>query len=92
MTLMRSRTQNLFAGIAIVAALLMLSVRPAVAKNCDRACLGDLVTQYLKDMADHDPAALPVAPNVRFTENGDVMKLGDGLWRTPRASARIART
>jgi len=82
MTWMRSRTQNLFAGIAIVAALLILSVRPAVAKDCDRTCLGDLVTQYLKDMAAHNPAALPVAPNVRFTENGDVMKLGDGLWRT----------
>lgn len=82
MTWMRSRTQNLFAGIAIVAALLMLSVRPAVAKDCERACLDDLVTQYLKDMAAHNPAALPVAPNVRFTENGDVMKLGDGLWRT----------
>ena len=82
MTLMRSRIQDLFAGIAIVAALLMLSVRPALAKDCDRACLGDLVTQYLKDMAAHNPAALPVAPNVRFTENGGVMKLGDGLWRT----------
>jgi len=82
MTLMRSRTQNLLAGIAIVAALLVLSVRPAVANDCDRACLGDLVTQYLKDMAAHNPAALPVSPNVRFTENGDVMKLGDGLWRT----------
>ncbi|HUN28412.1 MAG TPA: hypothetical protein VMV65_01275 [Alphaproteobacteria bacterium] len=82
MPLMRSCNRNLFAGIAIVAALLVLSARPAVAKDCDRACLGDLVTQYLKDMAAHDPAALPVAPNVRFTENGDVMKLGDGLWRT----------
>ncbi|MGB7310745.1 MAG: hypothetical protein WBC67_16930 [Candidatus Acidiferrales bacterium] len=85
MTLMRSRTRNLFAGIAIVATLLVLSARPAVAKDCDRACLGDLVTQYLKDMAAHDPAALPVAPNVRFTENGGVMKLGDGLWRTASA-------
>jgi hypothetical protein len=82
MILMRSRPQNFLAGIAIVAALLMLSVRPAVAKDCDRACLGDLVTQYLKAMAAHNPAALPLAPNVRFTENGDVMKLGDGLWRT----------
>jgi hypothetical protein len=50
--------------------------------HCDRACLSDLVTQYLKDMVARDPGALPVASNVRFTENGDVMKLGDGLWRT----------
>jgi len=82
MTFLRPRTQTLCAGIAIVATLLVLSPRPAVAKNCDRACLGDLVTQYLKDLAGHNPAALPVAPTVRFTENGEVMKLGDGLWRT----------
>jgi hypothetical protein len=82
MTLMQPRTRNLFAGIAIVAALLLVSVRPAFAKDCDRACLSDLVTQYLKDMTAHNPAALPVSPNVRFTENGDVMKLGNGLWRT----------
>ncbi len=82
MSLIRSRSQNFFGAIAIVAALVMLSTRPAVATGCDRACLDDLVTQYLKDMVAHDPAALPVAPNVRFTENGDVMKLGDDLWRT----------
>lgn len=82
MTLLQSRTHNFLAGIAIVAALLMLSARPAVAKDCDRACLGDLVTQYLKDMVAHNSAALPTASNVRFTENADVMKLGDGLWRT----------
>lgn len=68
--------------MAIIATLLMLSARAAVAKDCDRACLGDLVAQYLKDMAGHNPAALPVAPNVRFTENGEVLKLGEGLWRT----------
>lgn len=82
MTFTRSRAENLFAAMAIVAMLLVLSARPAVAKDCDRACLGDLVTQYLNDMTAHNAAALPVAPNVRFTENGEVMKLGEGLWRT----------
>jgi hypothetical protein len=82
MTLLQSRTHNFFAGLALVAALLMLSARPAAGKDCDRACLSDLVTQYLKDMVARNPGGLPVASNVRFTENGDVMKLGDGLWRT----------
>src|ERR1700722_16648612 len=82
MTFLRSRIQNLFAVTAVVATLLMLSVRPAVTKDCDRECLGDLVTQYLKDMIGHNDAALPVAPNARFTENGEVLKLGDGLWST----------
>lgn len=84
MTLTPSRTRNLFAVLAIVAALL-LSARPAAAKDCDRACLGDLVTQYLHDMVAHNPAALPVAPSAKFTENAAVMKLGEGLWGTASA-------
>ena len=33
-------------------------------------------------MVAHNPGAVPVAANVRFTENSQVMKLGDGLWQT----------
>jgi hypothetical protein len=76
------RARSFFAGLAFLAALLMVCPRVAVARDCDRACLGDLVTQYLNDMVARNPGALPVASNIRFTENGDPMKLGDGLWRT----------
>lgn len=82
MTLLHSRISKPFAAYILVAALLVASARPAAAKNCNRACLGDLVTQYLDSMVAHNPAALPVTKNVRFTENGNVMKLGQGLWRT----------
>jgi hypothetical protein len=85
MILLQSRTRDVFAGIVVVAVLLMVSPRPAVARDCDRACLGDLVTQYLSDMASRNPGALPVTSDIRFTENGDVLKLGDGLWRTASA-------
>ncbi|MGB6450231.1 MAG: hypothetical protein WBE92_05725 [Steroidobacteraceae bacterium] len=81
-TMLHSRASKLFAGLALIAALLILSAWPAAAKGCDRGCLRDLVTQYLNDMVAHNASALPVTSNVRFTENGDVMKLGDGLWRT----------
>jgi hypothetical protein len=30
----------------------------------------------------HDPKRLPLAPNVKFTENGQRLNLGDGFWRT----------
>jgi hypothetical protein len=69
-------------SILLVAAWLTFLPQSLSAKVCDRACLGDLVTQYLQDMVAHHPSALPVTKNVRFTENGQVMKLGDGLWRT----------
>jgi hypothetical protein len=81
-------TRSFFVGLAFVAVLVVLSTRPAAADGCDRACLGDLVTQYLNDMVSRNPGALPVTSNIRFTENGDVLKLGDGLWRTASGVGR----
>ena len=55
------------------------------AEGCDRACLEGFVDQYLDALLAHDPARLPVAPGVRFTEDGQQLLLGDGLWRTLHA-------
>src|SRR5580658_6377917 len=52
----------------------------ARAADCDRECLRGLVTQYLNAMTAHNPGALPLASNARFTENAAEMKLGEGLW------------
>lgn len=49
---------------------------------CDRTCLEGFADQYLAAMVKHDPARLPLAPGARFTENGQELKLGDGLWNT----------
>jgi len=76
------RTHRFCAGLAFVAILWTLAARPATAASCDRACLGDLVTQYLNDMTARNPGALPASPNIRFTENGETLKLGDGLWKS----------
>jgi hypothetical protein len=52
----------------------------AQSNNCDRACLEGSVDQYLDAMAAHNPKALPLARNVKFTENGQRLELGEGLW------------
>lgn len=49
---------------------------------CDRGCLQGFITQYLDALIAHNPAALPAAANLKFTEDGVVMKPGDGLWKT----------
>jgi hypothetical protein len=51
------------------------------ATNCDRACLSSFLTQYLDAMVAHNPGKLPVAKDVKFTEDTVVMKLGEGLWK-----------
>jgi hypothetical protein len=49
--------------------------------KCDRACLAGFVTQYLDAMIAHTPETLPVAANVKFTEDCKEMKLGEGMWK-----------
>lgn len=53
--------------------------------SCDRACMKDLVDRYLAAMAAHDPSRLPLAKNVRLTENTVQLTLADGLWSTTTA-------
>ena len=57
------------------------SANLAGAADCDRDCLRGILTQYLNAMVAHNPGGLPLAFNVRFTEDAKEMKLGDGLWK-----------
>ena len=71
-------------ALAAVAALLALGIgRPADAQGaCDRKCLEGFVDRYLDAAVKHDPKAVPLAANVRFTENGQRLSIGDGMWRS----------
>ncbi len=50
--------------------------------NCDRACLEGLIDQYLAAVVAHDPKRLPLSEDVMYTENDQVLKVGDGFWKT----------
>jgi hypothetical protein len=66
-------------------ALLALCLWPASASaaTCDRACLSGLVTTYVDALVAHDPSKLPLAkPAVRYTEDSQDKKLGEGIWMT----------
>jgi hypothetical protein len=58
-----------------------LSVGP-IAANCNRACLEGLINQYLDAVVTHDPKRLPLSADVRYTEQEQVMEVGDGFWKT----------
>ena len=55
---------------------------PQGAPACDRPCLAGFVTQYVNAMIAHKPESLPVAANVKFTEDCKELKLGEGFWKT----------
>jgi hypothetical protein len=80
----------LFVALAILfAAALIVNLVPGVNAatgpiplNCNRACLEDVVNQYLAALSAHDPKRLPLSADVIYTENDQVMQVGDGFWKT----------
>ena len=50
--------------------------------NCDRACLENLINQYLDALVAHDPGPLPLSRDVQYTENSQILEVGDGFWKT----------
>jgi hypothetical protein len=52
------------------------------AGRCDRACLTGLTEQVMGALAAHDASRLPLRSDVRYTENGQTLRLNDGLWET----------
>jgi hypothetical protein len=50
--------------------------------NCDRACLEGVVDQYLAAVVARDPKRLPLSKDVKYTENAQVLEVGDGFWKT----------
>ncbi len=53
-----------------------------VSGPCDRACLEGFVDRYLDAAIARDPKLLPLAKNVKFTENGQRLVLPDAHWKT----------
>jgi hypothetical protein len=70
-------------GIALLSLLSTTLIAQAPAKKpaCDRACLQGYMDRYLKAMLDRNVGDDLFSRNVRFTENGITLPLGnEGLW------------
>ena len=74
------------AGLAVVAATLTLAHVGAatgpIPLDCNRACLEGVMNQYLAAVVAHDPKRVPLSEDVMYTENAQVIKVGDGFWKT----------
>ena len=66
--------------IVLVSAVMAFS--PARADDCDRNCLTNMITNYVDAIVAHDPLRLPLAGEVRYTEDSRKAELGKGLWQT----------
>ena len=76
---------------ALAVSIFPLAGLPGTAKaqlgngKCDRQCLEAFVDRYLDAVIANEPSAIELAPNVRFTENGQRLLIGDGLWNTMKS-------
>ena len=50
--------------------------------ECNRDCLYRLVDEYFDAMASRCACNVAMAPDVKYTENGQVVKPGEGIWKT----------
>lgn len=67
--------------VPIAALAPMLSASAQTSESCDRACLEGWVDRYLVAMRDGDVDPALFARDVKFTENGVRLPLGnEGLW------------
>ncbi|MEJ2109411.1 MAG: hypothetical protein P8Z37_05760 [Acidobacteriota bacterium] len=69
----------------VVLAFLLLSgfaatVSAGPAGSCDRDCLKGFITKYLDALVAQKPESLPLADNIKFTEDCNELKLGEGIW------------
>ena len=69
--------------------LFCLSSVSASAQECDRDCLAGMITQYIDALVNRDYSRLQLADNVRFTEDSNPLKLGEGLWKTAAAKTEF---
>jgi hypothetical protein len=79
---MRTLLLSFSAAVLAAASLFGQAKGKQSAPACGRACLEAFVDRYLDAMIAHDPAQAPFARGARFTENGQRLELGDGLWNT----------
>jgi hypothetical protein len=56
--------------------------QPSAPEPASREALEALLERTLQALESHHAKALPLAPGVRYTENGESIEIGDGLWGT----------
>ncbi len=80
----------IFLAAVLVVAVILIGLRipeahastGSIPLNCNRACLDNVVDQYLAALAARDPKRLPLSADVKYTENDQLTDLGDGFWKT----------
>lgn len=67
----------------VIATLFLICGSAAHAQaDCTRDMLNDIMDKYVASLTAHSTSSLPLASNVKFTENGVEKAVGTGFWET----------
>lgn len=77
--------RTILSGVALAA--IATSAAADTPPACDEACLGRLADQFVQALSVNDGSRLPLGKTFRYTENGQALEVGDGLWGTLSAYA-----
>lgn len=72
----------LFEGVVCFLALGISTAAIAQTGACTREGLKSITDKYFTALVAHDTASVPLAANVRYTENGIEVPVGKGVWQT----------
>jgi hypothetical protein len=73
---------------AVIGIVFCVSTMPAAfagqaaGGTCDRACLMGIADTYVAALVAHDPSKAPMAPTAKFTEQAQMLAVGEGLWKS----------
>jgi hypothetical protein len=73
-------------ALLALAGLVALDAFAQTPRECDSACLRQFVDGYFDALERRDFTTLPLAERYKYTENGRVLELGEGFWKTAGAS------
>jgi len=76
------------AALLVAGSLLCTNAAAQNAASCDNACLKGFMDGYIDALSHRDATKLPVTKDVKYTENGRVLDLGQGFWLTAGAPTR----
>jgi hypothetical protein len=79
-------------ALAVCAVVALAAFSVHAAERCDRPCLAQFADRYLLALVAHDAARLPLGRDVRYTENGQLLDLHDGLWGTVTVLGKYRNT
>ncbi len=79
---MKRVLRSILLGVFILPLGVGLNTTAARAGECTRENLKNITDKYLAALEAHNPSSVPMASNVRYTENGIEVPVGKGIWET----------